>query len=122
MRLNFAMLYVNDLPRMVAFYGELLRVVPLAKTRTESWAEFETGGARFGLHAIPAHIAAAIKIASPPVAREDTPIKLMFEVDDLEGELTRIEALGVSVIRRPWGVLDVVDPESNIFQVQSGAK
>jgi predicted enzyme related to lactoylglutathione lyase len=56
------------------------------------------------------------------VAREDTPIKLMFEVDDLEGELTRIEALGVSVIRRPWGVLDVVDPESNIFQVQSGAK
>ena len=71
MRLGLVLIYVKDLDRMAAFYGEILGLQAIESTRTESWVEFEAGGIRFGLHAIPAAIAEGIEIASPPRARED---------------------------------------------------
>jgi hypothetical protein len=35
---------------------------------------------RLALHAIPPYIAAQIQITRPPRAREETPLKLLFEV------------------------------------------
>jgi catechol-2,3-dioxygenase len=116
MRLNRAMLYVKDFPGMVSYYAEILRARPVAETLTENWAEFETGGALFALHAIPEAIAVAI------APREETPIKLMFEVEDLAHERERLEALGANVLPRPWAAFDVIDPEGNIFQVYSLAR
>ena len=89
-------------------------------SRTESWVEFEAGAAKLALHAIPASIAAGIEIKAPPEVREETPIKLVFEVDDVEAEIARLEALGVAVIRRPWGGCDGIDPEGNVFHVARG--
>ena len=103
MRLSTVLLYVKDLAGMTAFYGETLGLPMIAETRTETWVEFDMGGARLGLHQIPAHI--AVDTTAP---REETPYKLCCEVDD-------VAALGIPFIQRPWGGVDGVDPEGNII-------
>lgn len=127
MQLRGAMLYVRDLERMKRFYGDLLGIQATNQNWTNVWATFDTGDVRFALHAIPAGIAETIEIASPPVPREQEPVKLIFEVTDVEGERERLESLGVQILRRPWqqpGVaFDAVDPEGNIFELcSSGAE
>ncbi|MBV8843412.1 MAG: VOC family protein [Bryobacterales bacterium] len=117
MRLSRAMLFVKDLPRMTAFYRDRLGLQAIEETRLDDWVEFDAGGARFALHSIPAHLAAGIEISSPPIAREKNPVKLIFEVDDVEWERERLRGLGVPMIQRPWGASDGVDPEGNIFQI-----
>jgi predicted enzyme related to lactoylglutathione lyase len=117
------MLYVKDLERMKQFYGDVLGVKPDNREWADVWATFDTGGARFALHAIPAEIAKRIEITSPPTPREKDPVKLIFEVKDVESELARLETLGIKMLRRPWQkpgeACDAVDPEGNIFQICS---
>jgi predicted enzyme related to lactoylglutathione lyase len=121
MQLRIAMLYVKDLERMKGFYGEMLGVEPTNQTLTDVWATFHTGGVLFALHAIPADIAKKIEIDCPPVPREGEPVKLLFEVEDVEAERARLESLGILMLRRPWQhpgeACDAVDPEGNIFQI-----
>ena len=125
MRLQCAMLFVKDFARMKEFYGRMLGADPInhAADRApgESWAAFETGGVRFALHAIPAELASAIEISSPPAAREMNPVKLIFAVDDVAAERARLEALGVTMLPRAWqdpeGSCDGLDPEGNVFQI-----
>jgi catechol 2,3-dioxygenase-like lactoylglutathione lyase family enzyme len=119
MRLNHAMIFVKDLPGMNAFYSRALKLQPIEETRLDNWVEFDTGSARFSLHAIPAHIASGIEISSPPQPREKNPVKLFFEVDDVASERKRLEAMGVTIIERPWGAVECVDPEGNIFQINA---
>lgn len=115
MRLSRAMIYVKDLKRMTAFYGDSLGLKAVAGTRSDTWVEFESGGSGIALHAIPTHIADQIEISCPPVPRDETPVKLIFEVDDVVSECRRLASLGVTLIQRPWGTYDGVDPEGNIF-------
>ena len=110
---------------MKRFYRDLLGVEPGDRESADGWAAFDTGGAGLALHSIPAEIAKDIGISSPPVPRENDPVKLIFEVDDVEAERVRLEALGVRVLRRPWQLpgeaCDAVDPEGNVFQICSPA-
>ena len=123
MRLRGAILYVKDLEPMKRFYGEMLGAKPINHDCTDVWATFETGDTRFSLHAIPAEIAKNIEINSPPIPRETDPVKLIFEVNDVESERAQLEALGIQVLRRPWQkpgeACDAVDPEGNVFQIYS---
>lgn len=112
------MLYVKDLPRMRAFYSEMLGVKPSDGTWTGSWTEFDTGGLRLALHAIPPELASEIEISSPPRVRGQNPVKLVFEVDDVEQERARLEALGITMVQRPWGSWDGIDPEGNVFGIR----
>jgi extradiol dioxygenase family protein len=114
-----ALIYVKDLPRMRTFYGEMLRAKPSNDAWTESWTAFDVNGVRFELHAIPAEIASQIEIASPPRARGQNPVKLLFEVDDVDVERARLEQLGITMVQRPWGAWDGVDPEGNVFGIRS---
>jgi len=119
MRMSGVMIFVRDFDRMAAFYGHTLKLKPVAASRTESWVEFETGGTRLALHAIPPDIAAKIEVAQPPSPRANNPTKLIFEVDDLEFERKSLESKGVTILERPWGVCDAVNPEGNIFQIRA---
>ena len=120
MRFERAMLFVVDLQRMEAFYRDVLGLTPIEATRHPDWVEFETGGgAPFALHAIPAHIAAGIQVPFPPVPREQSACKLTFATEDLKAERTRLEGLGVTILDRPWGDWDVVDPEGNVLGVRA---
>ena len=112
------MVFVKDLPRMRAFYGELLGVKPSNETWTDTWTEFDAGGVRFALHAIPPEIASQIEITSPPRPRGQNPVKLIFEVDDVDAERKRLETLGTTMVERPWGAWDGIDPEGNVFGIR----
>ncbi|MGJ5818935.1 hypothetical protein [Paludibaculum fermentans] len=102
---------------MEKFYSQVLGYGPVEESRQDTWLEFDTGLAKFSLHAIPPHIADQIEISDPPELREDTPFKLLWEAGDLEGELGRLRVLGIPLIQRPWGGWDGVDPEGNIFGI-----
>jgi catechol 2,3-dioxygenase-like lactoylglutathione lyase family enzyme len=112
MRLDHAMLFVQDLERMAAFYRDVMGLKPIEATRLDDWLEFETG---FALHAIPAHIAKDIHIPDPPRPREQDSCKLIFAVEDLAAEELRLTPQGVTVLHRPWGGWDAVDPEGNVL-------
>ena len=115
------MLFVKDLARMTAFYSDVLGLQPDPETRLDNWVEFRDGASRFSLHAIPPAHAAGIQIESPPRPREQSAAKLTFEVQDVEATLTRIEAMGLPLLRRPWGGIEAVDPEGNVFALHSAA-
>ena len=123
MHMRGALLYVKDLKRMREFYSGLLGVEPTNQNWTDVWATFDHHALHFALHAIPAQLASKIEIASPPIPRESAPVKLIFEVEDVETARTRLESLGIETIRRAWqkpGVAcDAVDPEGNIVQICS---
>jgi catechol 2,3-dioxygenase-like lactoylglutathione lyase family enzyme len=119
MALSGAMLFVKDLPRLAAFYRDVLELHPIEETRLPDWVEFHGDGARFSLHAIPSAIAAGIAIDSPPRPREQGGVKLTFAVRDVEATLRAIDAMGLPLLKRPWGGVEAVDPEGNIFALQS---
>jgi predicted enzyme related to lactoylglutathione lyase len=112
------MLYVKDFPRMREFYGNLLQSQPINTEWTDTWALFDIGGTGFALHAIPGEHA---QNTTPPPRREESPVKLIFAVDDLAAEGARLQAMGVTMLQRSWQEsaesCDCVDPEGNIFQI-----
>ena len=119
MRFSGAMIYARDFSKMQAFYRDVLQLKPMEETATDTWVEFDTGSTRLALHAIPVQIADGIEISLPPQPRETNPVKLSFAVEDIAFENKRLESLGVTVVRRPWGSYDAMDPEGNIFAIVS---
>src|SRR5580692_6573465 len=107
MRFTGAIIYAKDFSRMLTFYRDVLQLKPIAETATDTWAEF---GGGLALHAIPAQIATGIHISSPPQPRETNPVKLSFAVEDVAVECQRLESLEVTIVRRPWGAYDGIDP------------
>lgn len=108
---------------MKHFYSDFLGVEPANQDVTNAWTDFEIGSLRFALHAIPSENAENIEITSPPLPRDNEPVKLIFEMKDVEAERKRLESLGGLALRRAWQkpgeACDVVDPEGNIFQLCS---
>jgi predicted enzyme related to lactoylglutathione lyase len=112
MKLARAILFVEDLERMTAFYRDGLG---LAVRREEpGWVELDG----VALHAIPDALAAGITIDDPPSPRADTPIKLVFAAPELAAARAQLAAAGAQMGEvREWGACDGVDPEGNVFQI-----
>jgi predicted enzyme related to lactoylglutathione lyase len=75
------------------------------------------------VHAISKAYANSIEIASPPIPRDETPMKPTFVVDDLEAVRSAVKATGghLKPLKQAWRfrgfvVLDGWDPEGNIVQ------
>jgi predicted enzyme related to lactoylglutathione lyase len=116
--LRRVIVFAKDLEAMAAFYRDALGLRPIPSAAGSGWVEFEAGGARLALHAIPAALAAGISIADPARPREDTPIKIVFAVDDVDAERSRLVRAGATMFEvRPWGACDGIDPEGNVFQI-----
>ena len=72
---------------------------------------------------MPKRIAETIEIGTPPEPREDTPIKLVFGVEDIAHARNRAAELCGAMNEREWEfegvkVCDGHDPEGNIFQLR----
>jgi len=119
MRMEGAMLFVKNLGEMTAFYRDVIGLRPIEQTRREDWVEFDAGGARFALHAIPRNIAERLETTDPPSVREGQSHKLIFATDDADAEKERLVAAGVTILDRPWGGWDAVDPEGNVLGVRA---
>jgi len=118
MQLKCSMLYVKDFSKMKDFYIKMLRANPVNTDWNESWALFETG---FALHAIPNGHGGKVDLSAASEAREESPVKLIFLVEDVEAERNRLEGMGITMLRRTWQQpaesCDGMDPEGNVFQI-----
>jgi len=121
--LTGAVLYAKDLQRLVAFYAAVTGLD--VQSVQKGFAVLGGEPSRLVIVRIPKHIADAIDIATPPERREDTPIKLVFSVDDIAGVRNRAAELGgiLDAVEREWEfegarVCDGHDPEGNVFQVR----
>ncbi len=117
MRLAETMLYVKDFDSMLAFYAAVVGTDPEPTGHPGEWARFVTDGGALSLHRIPDHVAATFEIATPPEPRDDTPIKLIFASGEPAADAECLAALGGTVIERPWGGIDVLDPEGNVIAI-----
>lgn len=108
---------------MKEFYRQMLGAQPVNTEWTDTWALFDADGTRFALHAIPAEHARNVEISSPPKPRETSPVKLIFAVDNVPAERNRLEAMGATMLQRPWQDADEecegVDPEGNVFRISA---
>jgi len=113
-RLDGVVLFVAELEPMVAFYRDALGFTPIERTRMADWVEFDTGGAAFSLHQIPAHPG----VKPSPVPRETGTCKPIVAVDDLVAARERLAAAGATILDRPWGGWDFADPEGNVLRAK----
>lgn len=120
-RFSHAFVFTSDLERMIAFYAHALGL------RREDGPDpgfvmmRGEGGADLALHQVPPHIAEELAITSPPQWRDDTALKLCFEVDDLEARRRTILEHGGQA-RAPWSwsgtqLCECTDPEGNVIQI-----
>lgn len=116
-------MYVTNLDRMVAFYTALGLTVDDAQR--DGYAVLTGLQCELSLVQVPKDIAARIAIASPPQARETTPIKLVFAVSSIDHTLETTGALGGRVKDgsqrwhfRGHAIQDAIDPEGNVYQLQ----
>lgn len=118
-----ALIYAKNLERLAGFYRRLLALAIIQADLDH--VVLGTAGFELIIHAIPADIAGAINISTPPQVREETPIKLLLPIADLSQARTTAVQLGghlASADREwqsgPWRVCDGHDPEGNVFQLR----
>lgn len=118
--------YALDLPRLRAFYVEVLGAVPTHDDVTH--AALALGGFELIVHAIPPEHAVGITIASPPVPREEQALKPTFALGGglaaLDAFEARVAAWGGCLLGPRWprggGVVrGFCDPEGNVLQVSA---
>jgi lactoylglutathione lyase len=119
-RLGYAIVYVSDLERSIAFYRDVVGL-PF-RFASESYAEFETEGAKFALYArshLPELIAREVPLGDAPWPQGE----VAFLVDDVDAEHERLLAAGANVLtpptERPWGerTIHLLDPDGFVVEL-----
>ena len=119
--------YAKDKKRLSAFYRQTLDLELSEEQPTHDLLRGR--GIEILVHAIPQEFAASIDIATPPLPREETPFKPVFEVADL-GVVRRLAlATGgfLLPLEKAWSyggatILDGWDPEGNVVQFRCHAE
>ena len=121
-----AVVFAKDVPGLAAFYRALLDLSDKAADADHVVLEGE--GFQLVIHGIPAAVALAIEITTPPEVREETPIKLCWQVLSLADARQQARALGggLGAPDREWAwrhfrACDGFDPEGNVFQLREWA-
>lgn len=118
-----AVVYAKDLVRVSAFYATVAGLA--VAERDDDFVVLESPGCQLVVVAIPPHIAADIRLASPPVRREDAAVKLAFVVPSIDAARPAVAGLGgeLDPPEREWRfrgcrVCDGHDPEGNVIQLR----
>jgi predicted enzyme related to lactoylglutathione lyase len=118
-----AVLYAKDLDRLVGFYSAVVGIEP--PPIEKGFAVLGSSPSQFVIVRVPQRIAETIEIATPAEPREDTPLKLVFSVEDIAHARDRAAELGgaMNPAGREWEfegakVCDGHDPEGNVFQLR----
>ena len=122
-----AVLFAKNLPRVAAFYREL---VGMTQTVEESRViVLESASYQLVIHGIPKKIADSIQISTPPTRRVDLPTKLVFPVHSLAQAREAAVALGGKIdassnqfTARGFTACDGHDPEGNVVQFRETAR
>ena len=116
-----AVVYAKSLERVRDFYAQCCG---LALTRSEDdHVVLDSPVFQLVILAVPRKIAESISVATPPVRREGTPIKLIFRVESIDAVRMLAARLGgqLNPPEREWNyrgqkVCDGHDPEGNVVQ------
>ena len=118
-----AVLYAKDLNRLVDFYSTVAGLD--IRSLQKGYAILGCEPAQFVIVQIPEQIAGSIDIATPPEPREDTPVKLVFSVEDIAAARNKVAERGgaMNAAGGEWEfagakVCDGHDPEGNVFQIR----
>jgi predicted enzyme related to lactoylglutathione lyase len=118
-----AVLYVKDLELMSGFYESCFAMTP--QQASERFCVLASSDWELSLVRVADHLAAAIVIAAPPIRREHSPIKLAFDVADLDRVGSLVVAAGgqIDPADAVWQFhgrlhLDCLDPEGNVLQLR----
>ncbi|HEY1378830.1 MAG TPA: VOC family protein [Gemmataceae bacterium] len=98
MRVNYAIVFVSDMKRSVAFYRDVLGL-PL-KFESPGWTEFATGGATLALHLSETANSGGDSAKHPPAGR----CRPGLGVPDLDEFHKRVVAQGVPCLQEPTTV------------------
>lgn len=120
---NGAVVYVKDLLPMSLFYQHTVNL-SIVNQETD-FIELKKGSFELILVKMPDEIASEIEISTPPSLREDSPIKLIFQIDSLAAARDKAERYGghINTKEKEWRFLDFqvcdgYDPEGNIIQLR----
>lgn len=95
MKVSYAIVFVSDMDRSVAFYRDVIGL-PL-RFESPGWTEFATGEATLALHASEPAGTGAGDPEDLPAGR----CRPGFEVEDLDAFHARVTGRGVSCVRDP---------------------
>lgn len=116
-----AVLFVDDVSRIAAFYRAIARMEVLHANGDH--VVLESAGFQLTVHALRHDGATSITRAYP--TREDTHVKLCFPVEDLQAARTAAARLGGELWARDrewqargFRACDGRDPEGNVFQLR----
>jgi len=118
-RLAYSVLFVADLERSIRFYRDTIGL-PLRFAR-DTYAEFATEGAKFGLYARP-HLPELIGRSAPTESVPWPQGEVAFFVDDPDAEHERLRRGGrggAGPADRPWRerTLHLADPDGNVVEL-----
>ena len=119
-------LFAKNKEKVSSFYQQALGLKLAESDKTHDLLVGH--GQEVVVHAISKAYADSIEIATPPVPRDDTPMKPTFVVEDLEVVRAAAKATGghLKPLKQAWHfrgfvVLDGWDPEGNIVQFKQVA-
>lgn len=106
------MLFIKDVPKVAAFYRDILGLEPVGDI-THEWAELLADGCAVALHHAP-----------KPLSERGSPsAKIVFGVRDVAAAKTLIESRGAKMGKissfSGIDICDGLDPEGNLFQISS---
>jgi len=115
-----AVLFAKRLGIVCEFYQTVFDV--RVSRNDANHAVLDFGGFELMLYQIPAHLAVAVAVTSPPERREQTAIRLDYPVTDLARSRREAARLGGIIDELPpsWAGADTTfflghDPEGNVF-------
>jgi hypothetical protein len=118
-------IFALNVKTLANFYKDVLGISPIPQPG-DSKKDIRLGNdaEELLIHSIPSRIAKSIVIQSPPVPRDNSAMKPVFDVESLSIALERVTLSGGIVTERTFTLdgltrHDIVDPEGNVVQLRS---
>ncbi|MEZ6017154.1 MAG: VOC family protein [Planctomycetota bacterium] len=120
-RLSHALIFTVDLAAMIRFYTDAFGLAAQGTADAGFVLMRANSGADVALHQVPPHVAQEIAMESPAKWRDESALKLCFEVDDLGAQRQLILGHGGQA-QEPWSwegadYCECADPEGNVVQI-----
>lgn len=119
MRVDYAIVFVSDMKKSVAFYRDAVGLT--LRFESPNWSEFATEGATLALHA--SEVAADAGPERSPAGR----CRPGFSVPDLDGCHRRLIEMGVTCVQEPKEVFGArlahyFDPDGLLFTISEARR
>ena len=115
------LIYAKDFQSLASFYERVLGMQRLHED--EHIIVLESAALQLVIHALPAEIAARVRIGTPPQRRADVALKFFITVPAIAEAQSAAQALGGQVFDERWqgpgfAACNAMDKEGNVFQLR----